>query len=248
MHALALHGVFAGYGKTTVLHDLELTVGPGFHTVLGPNGAGKTTLFRVAAGVLVPRSGSVTIFGQDPHQQPNVKREVAYITHRPGLAREITVHENLEFWARVLAFTRADFATQLERLTNQLQLQDILHSPVRKLSRGQAQRASIARALLSNPRIVLCDEPTTGLDPIAAAQLRWLLASLAASGRAVLYSTHNLYEAAELSDDVLLLVGGRIQDRGTVRSLASRLVERRRYGIRVDRDPSMTLSRLGRAA
>jgi len=242
---LTLHAVRAGYGATTVLHDVDLSLGPGLHTLLGPNGAGKTTLFRVAAGVLSPWAGRITIGGRDPQQTPTAKAQVGYLTHRPGLAPEITVRENLEFWHRLLGRPPTQLASELERIVCELELSDILARPVRTLSRGQAQRASIARALLADPLVVLCDEPTTGLDPMAAVRLRKTLRRLSEGQRLVLYSTHNLYEAAELTDQVLVLAHGQVKRRGSLTSVTAQLGSRRRYGLRTDADPSRPLDRIG---
>jgi len=248
MSTLELRGVSAGYRDKLALQGVDLSLEHGLHVVLGPNGAGKTTLFRVVAGVLQPQSGTISLLGEDPHREPEAKRRVSYLMHRTALASDISVRDNLMFWSRVLGLSSADFERELERVNSELELADILECRVRTLSRGQAQRASVARALLANPLILLCDEPTNGLDPIAAEKLRYSLRLLAANGRLILYSTHNLQEASAIADNVIVLSEGRVRERGTIDFVASQLVGPRSYGIRAKTDLTPLLKRLGRPA
>jgi ABC-2 type transport system ATP-binding protein len=153
------------------------------------------------------------------------------------------VRDNLQYWGRVLGVPQ--LAARLDDVVAELALGDLLGRRAGTLSRGQAQRAGIARALLAAPDVVLLDEPTAGLDAAIAREVRGLLAGLARSGRCLVCSTHNLYEASELADDVFLLVDGRIRDHGSVEDLARRLVGRRVVSLRVDRDPRAPIERLG---
>ena len=245
---LTLRGIFAGYDPTPVLHGVDLEIGPGFHVILGPNGAGKTTLFRVAAGVLAPKEGQVQILGHDPYRVPQVKRQLAYLPHRPALHPTLTVRENLEFWARVLGLARDELQARIEQVLSIVGVLALASKPSGMLSRGQGQRVAVARALLGDPRVLLLDEPTIGLDPAAAHDMRDLLRSLAREERVLIYSTHNLYEASELAEDVILLAAGRVVARGVVEDLRSRFTSRWRVGIRVGGDPRPIFANLGHAA
>jgi len=227
--AVILQGVEAGYYSQRVLHEIDLEVGSGFHVLLGPNGAGKTTLFRVIAGVLRPLRGTVRLFGQDPHRNPKVKRSVTYLTHRTGLYSGLKVLDNLLYWARVLGVSKS----QVDRVIEEFKLERLISKSVSQLSRGQKQRVAIARALLADPELLLLDEPTTGMDPAHARHLRERLKQLAKAGQTLLYSTHNLYEAAELAEEVILLSRGRIIDRGPIAELQKRFTARRRLGLQV---------------
>ncbi len=247
MSLIALQSVVAGYGRTTVLHGVDLELDPGFHVLLGANGAGKTTLFRVGVGILPPREGRVQILGCDPYQQVEIKRVVGYLPHRPSLYAGLSVRENLEFWARALRLNAAERRQQLERVITEVGLGDLLVKSAGSLSRGQAQRVAVARVLLGNPQILFLDEPTTGLDPLVARDMRALLKGLARSEKTVIYSTHNLYEAAELADDLILLAAGRVVDRGPIEVLRQRYAETPPLCLSVEGDPQPVLTRLGYA-
>jgi ABC-type multidrug transport system ATPase subunit len=241
--ALWLHGVRAGYREQPVLAGIDLDLGPGFHVIVGANGAGKTTLFRVLAGVLTPSAGALRVLGEDPAAQRGIWRRVAYVSHRSGLHPALSVRDNLIYWGRVLGV--AQIASQVDAVVGELALDDLLAKRAGTLSRGQSQRAGIARALLGAPDVLLLDEPTAGLDAAAGRGVRALLAGLSRSGRCIVCSTHNLHEASELADDVLLLADGRIRDQGSVDELARRLLGRRAVSLGVDRDPRAALESLG---
>ncbi|MCS7173948.1 MAG: heme ABC exporter ATP-binding protein CcmA [Armatimonadetes bacterium] len=244
---LAFQDVCAGYGASPVLRGVTVTFGPGLHVVLGPNGAGKTTLFRVGAGILPPYGGCVRIFGQELYRNPQAKRHVAYLPHRPALHPGLTVQENLEFWARVVGIPLGARATRIREALERLGLLDLALRRAGTLSRGQAQRVAAARALVQEARVLLLDEPTAGMDPEAARTLRTLVRDLARSGCTVLLSTHNLYEASELGEDVVLLGAGRILGRGTAEELRERFAPRRRVALRVVGEPGRVFAELGLA-
>lgn len=150
---LEFRHVDAGYGRHRVLVDVTMHLDAGFHIVLGPNGAGKTTLFRVGAGILPPQAGTVAIEGRDLFQNPAEKRHVAYLSHRPALASDLTVRDNLEFWGRVLGLSAPERRAAVADVAEALDLHDLLTQKAGTLSRGQSQRVAIARALLGHPRV-----------------------------------------------------------------------------------------------
>lgn len=211
---LAAQGVSAGYGGLDRLEEATVTLEPGIHVLLGPNGAGKTTLFRVLSGVLPPRAGRVTFNGDDLHRDPRVRSQLALAGHRPALAPRLTVDENLRYWARVLGLPRAGYEQKIAVVLAELELDAIAQQPASRLSRGQTQRVSLARALLADPMVLLLDEPLAGLDPGASARMLARLRDLGASGRIVLISAHELAEVAEIADCVAVLAGGRLHGHG----------------------------------
>ena len=214
MGVVATISLQAGYRGRTVLRDVNLDFGPGLHVVLGPNGAGKTTLFRTVAGVLPPQLGQVRIEGRDPFIEVAAKRDVGVSAHRTALAPRLTVADNLRYHARVLAISAPDRDRAVDRVLGLLELGAIAGQLASKLSRGQAQRTALARAMLSDPPVLVLDEPFAGLDPAVAVQLRGQLRDLASVGRTLLISTHDLTEASEIADDVTVLRDGTVVGQG----------------------------------
>ena len=184
------------FGHVVALDDVSFTVSPGQTlAVFGPNGAGKTTLLKVLAGLIQPQRGRAHVDGG--------RRAIGWIGHQPQLYGQLTVNENLRFWGSL--YDVQPSAGLLVRLG----LEEHAHRPVRALSRGLVQRVAIARALVHDPRVLLLDEPFTGLDRIAAEALSRLLGQHAAAGRATVLVTHNVEEGTELATDVAFMRSGR---------------------------------------
>lgn len=213
------HDLSAGYRRLRVLDHLDLALGPGCHVVLGANGAGKTTLFRALSGVLTPWTGEVRILGRDPFREVEVKTAVGISSHRAPLAPRLSVLDNLHYWARVAGLSSDTISGQMAEVLAVCDLEPLTHRLAVGLSRGQAQRVSLARAMLGNPAILLLDEPFVGIDPGHLQPLRAYLRHLADEGRTLLISTHDLAEAEALHDDVVLLRQGRVMAQGLLDDL-----------------------------
>jgi heme exporter protein A len=194
---LLAEGLRHSFGSVRALDDVSFSARPGQTlAVFGPNGAGKTTLLKILAGLIQPQRGRAHIEGG--------RRAVGWIGHQPQLYGQLTVRENLRFWASLYDVEPpADLITRLG-------LEDHADRPVRNLSRGLVQRVAIARALVHDPRVLLLDEPFTGLDRIAAEAFSRLLAQQAAQGRATVLVTHNVEEGTELATDVAFIRAGRL--------------------------------------
>ena len=236
---LRFEDITVTYGEVSALTDVTTQFDPGFNVVLGPNGSGKTTLFRVGSGVLPPDAGTVTVDGTDPFESPGVKRSVGYLPHGTPLNARLTVRENLDYWGRVHGFDAATRATHIERVAGTMDLSELLARPATDLSRGQRQRVTIARCLLSDPGTLFLDEPTTGLDPTAAQALRERLAALADEGRTLCYSTHNLYEAELLADSLTVIRDGAVVAEGPKSELLDRLRRDGTIRVRLSCDATM---------
>jgi heme exporter protein A len=203
---LLAEGLRHAFGAVHALDDVSFTLQPGQTlAVFGPNGAGKTTLLKVLAGLIRPRAGRAQIDGG--------RRAVGWIGHQPQLYAHLTVRENLRFWGSLYDVPRADLERREADLLSRLGLNEHADRSVRALSRGLVQRVAIARALIHDPRVLLLDEPFTGLDRTAAEEFRRLLAEQAAGGRVTVLVTHNVEEGTELATDVAFMRAGRFVQR-----------------------------------
>lgn len=196
------------FGRKPVLRGLDFSVAQGeFVAVVGPNGAGKTTLLRILASLARPTMGEVRLAGRRlPYQAGEVRRLLGVVSHQPLLYGDLSAEENLRFYGRLYSIADLDLrvAHALETVGLRLRRRDL----VRTFSRGMQQRLSIARAILHEPRIMLLDEPHTGLDPEAASMLDEVLAQVAGEGRTVVMTSHDLRRAAALASRVDVLAGG----------------------------------------
>lgn len=204
---LVLEGVRAGYRGAETLGPVDVTLTTGVHALLGRNGAGKTTLMRVMAGILTPLAGRVLVGGADIATHPGRKDTIAYLGHRAAVSQDVTVRQNLEFWAALRHVDPLVRADRLREVHETFTLASLWGRRTGRLSRGQLQRVDLARALLGTPQVLLLDEPMTGLDPVTSALVRDLIRSWART-RTVLYSTHNVPEALSVATDVLVLKDG----------------------------------------
>jgi len=193
------------FGLKTILRGLDFHVAQGeFVVLLGPNGAGKTTFLRILASLSRPSLGQVVIAGHTlPVQAAEVRRTLGVVSHQPLLYGDLTAEENLRFYGRMYDLQNLD-----ARLTEVLQLVGLEHRRrdlVRTFSRGMQQRLAIGRAVLHDPEVMLFDEPYTGLDQDASAMLDDVLRNVAARGRTVVMTSHDLARAEELGSrfDVL---------------------------------------------
>lgn len=198
------------YGLKPVLRGVDLAVEQGQRVaLLGANGAGKTTLLRILAGLAEPDGGQVRIAGQDMMRDAQqARRAVGFVTHQPYLYDDLTVMENLLFFARMYGVKQRH--ERARALLERMGLLKRANERASALSRGQTQRLALARALLHSPRILLLDEPDTGLDEEGIALLEAILNEQIQTGGAVLFTTHRLEHAMQWSDHVGLLRGGRM--------------------------------------
>jgi len=208
--AVEVEGLTFSFGITPVLRGLDLVVERGSTlTIFGPNGAGKTTLLKVLAGLLVPTQGSVRIEGMDAMKTPTaLRRLIGLISHQTYLYPQLTGRENLEFYGRM--YRVADPRREARSMLEQMGLATVMDREVNTYSRGMQQRLSIARALLHRPRVLLLDEPFTGLDHQARGSLASLLGTVGDEERTVIMATHDIDEGLGLSDRVAVLVRGKL--------------------------------------
>jgi heme exporter protein A len=193
------------FGMKSVLRGMDFSVESGeFVALLGPNGAGKTTFLRILSSLSRPTLGSVTIAGFSlPNQAAAVRRRLGVVSHLPLLYGDLTADENLRFFARMYDLTQIE--KRISEVLNLIGLSSRRHDLVRTFSRGMQQRLAIGRAVLHDPEVVLFDEPHTGLDQDACQMLDDVLREVAARGRTVVMTSHDLARVADLASrfDVL---------------------------------------------
>ena len=196
------------YGRRRALDGVSFALGPGDCLALfGPNGAGKTTLLRILAGLLKPTRGTARIGGVPVRGEGAARALVGLISHQSLLYAPLTAHENVAFTARLYGEPDPDGAAR--RALARLRMTERADQPVRALSRGLQQRVSIARAIVHEPRVLLLDEPYTGLDEAGAAALTGVLVALQQAGATLLLVTHNLAEGLALATHVAVMRAGR---------------------------------------
>lgn len=221
--AITVSGVTRRFGAITAVSDVSFEVKDGeIFGLLGHNGAGKTTLIRLINGLLSPDQGSIRTLGNDPTTAGNrVRRRTGVLTEYPALDQYLTPAENLGVYAAIHGLDREFTRAQTHRLLQRFGLNPDAKEPARSLSAGLKQRVALARALVHDPDLLLLDEPTSNLDPLAARGVRDLVLELSREhGRTVLLSTHNLAEAQELCDRVAIMWRGQLLAVGSVAELA----------------------------
>jgi ABC-2 type transport system ATP-binding protein len=219
-------GLSRRFDERIAVSDLSFTLGAGeILALLGPNGAGKTTTFRVLAGLLLPTAGTVTIAGEPLTRgtADAVRGHVGLLTEAPGLWERLTVRQNLQTFAELHDVEQP--RERVDEIMRAVGVSSRAEDRAGALSKGLKQRVAIARALIHDPSVVLLDEPTAGLDPESAREVRDLVRTLREQGRAVMVSTHNLAEAEDLADRIAVM-NTRLLALDTPRSLR----ERRRGG------------------
>ena len=215
--AIEVRDLRRSYGAFEAVRGISFDVQPGeVFALLGVNGAGKTSALEVLEGLARPGGGSVRVLGADPvADRARVRPHLGVLLQASGLPGDLTVAETLRTWSRTLSDPRP-----VAEALAQVQLTDRADLRVRSLSGGERRRLDLALALLGRPRVVVLDEPTTGLDPESRRQVWQLVRDMVADGAAVLLTTHHLEEAEELADRVAILRAGRIVLAGTQAEIA----------------------------
>ncbi|MBK8782802.1 MAG: heme ABC exporter ATP-binding protein CcmA [Anaerolineales bacterium] len=187
------------FGLKTILRGVDFSVEPGeFVALLGPNGAGKTTFLRILATLSRPSLGSVKVAGHSlPNESAQVRAKLGVVSHMPLLYPDLTAEENLEFYARMYGIM--NFGPRITEVLGMVGLEKRRKDLVRTFSRGMQQRLAIGRAVIHDPEVMLFDEPYTGLDQDASEMLDDVLKSVAAKGRTVVMTSHDLARAEDLA-------------------------------------------------
>lgn len=223
--AIVADGLSRRFGDVVAVDRLNLEVQAGeVFGFLGHNGAGKTTTVRLLNGVLAPDGGSARVLGFQPVADgPTLRRRTGVLTETPSLDERLTGRENLTIYADLYGVDRMDVSRRVASLLETFELANRADEKVGNYSKGMKQRLALARALLHEPELLFLDEPTAGLDPVAARHVHEMIARLSHERRTVCLCTHNLTEAQSLCDRVAVLEHGRLVALGTPSELARQL-------------------------
>jgi sodium transport system ATP-binding protein len=209
------------FGDKLAVADVSFSARDGEITgLLGPNGAGKTTTLRMLYTLLRPDGGRISVDGIDSVQQPlQVRRRLGVLSDARGLYKRLTARENIAYFAQLHHLDQSSIALRIAALVAALDMQQIIERRVEGFSQGERVKTAIARALVHDPRNVVLDEPSNGLDVISTRSLRDFLRRLKGEGRCVLFSTHIMQEVAALCDRIVIIAAGTVVADGTPESL-----------------------------
>ncbi len=221
MSILSIKSVSKSYGDVRALNDVSFEHSGGFCALLGQNGAGKSTLFQLLTGLFLPDEGEITIAGKNLKTQiVEVLSEIGVVFQQPSLDLDMTVEANLLFHGRLRGMKKETMGLRIEEELTRLGLIDDLKRPCRALSGGNRRKVELARALMGNPRLLLMDEATVGLDPASRDSLvKYVYELCGERSMATLWATH-LVDEAENADQILVLDKGRQKAEGTAHELA----------------------------
>ena len=209
------------FGKVEAVKDVSFTAEDGQITgILGPNGAGKTTTLRVIYTVLRPDGGSASVDGYDviTHQQ-DVLQSIGALPDSHGLYPRLTARENIRYYGELHGLEGANLEKRIEHLVGVLDMQEFIDRRTEGFSNGQRVKVSIARALVHDPKNVLLDEPTNGLDVMSTRSMREFIRHLRQEGKCVLFSSHIMQEVSALCDRIVVISGGLVAASGTAEEL-----------------------------
>ena len=197
-------------GVSFIARDGEIT------GLLGPNGAGKTTTLRMLYTLMCPDQGTVRVDGHDAFAEAEtVRRRLGVLPDARGVYKRLTARENIAYFGRLHGLPEAEIARRSQRLIESLGMQDVADRQTEGFSQGQRTKTAIARALVHDPRNVILDEPTNGLDVMTTRAMRGFLHELRAEGRCVIFSSHIMQEVAALCDRIVVIAKGRVMANGT---------------------------------
>ncbi len=221
------------YGKRQVVQGVSLDVHQGeIVGLLGPNGAGKTTTFYMVVGFIRPNAGRVFLNEDDITELPmyrRAKRGIGYLPQEPSVFRKLSVEDNLKAVLEMTPLSRQEQKVRLEELLDEFGLNRVRKSRGDTLSGGERRRTEIARALATDPRFILLDEPFAGIDPIAVEDIQYIVAKLKTKNIGILITDHNVQETLSITDRAYLMFEGRILKAGTAQELADDEMVRKVY-------------------
>jgi ABC-2 type transport system ATP-binding protein len=233
-------GVSKWYADALGVSDIHWSARPGIVGVLGPNGAGKTTLLKLIAGLLRPSRGSVRVLGGDPWASAAVRASIGYCPEHDGLYDELTGLEFVTAMARLSGVD--DAAAAAARSLDGFGLTTARDRAIAGYSKGMRQRTKLAQCLVHDPGVVILDEPLTGVDPVARADIVARIRALGEAGRTVVVSSHVLYEIEAVTQDIVVVYRGQVLAEGDLYAIRA-LIDRHPHRVRIDCDRPRQVAR-----
>ena len=233
MTLLETRGLVKSYSGRTVVDGVSISVGQrSIVGLLGRNGAGKTTSFRMTMGMVIPEDGQVIFEGTDVTKMPMYKRArlgMGYLSQEPSVFQRLSVKDNLLAILETMSITKAERLRRAESLIERFGLKEVINSHARFLSGGERRKLEIARAMVTNPSLILLDEPFSGVDPIAVEELQGEIRRLVASGVSILITDHNVERTLEVADKAYIMDHGKVIAAGAPKDIIQDELVQRSY-------------------
>lgn len=233
MILLETHSLVKKYSGRTVVNQVSITVEQrSIVGLLGRNGAGKTTTFRMVMGMITPEGGTVVFEGSDITNLPMYKRArmgMGYLSQEPSVFQRLSVRDNLLAILETMSLTAVERKRRADELIQRFALEEVANSHARLLSGGERRKLEIARAMVTNPSLILLDEPFSGVDPIAVEELQTEIHRLVASGVSILITDHNVERTLEVSDKAYIIDHGRVIAEGSPAEIVKNDLVRKSY-------------------
>ena len=210
------------YGEVVGLSDLSVIIQPGITGLVGPNGSGKSTFMKLIVGELKPSRGGVRVLGHKPFANRVLYRELGFCPQQDALYDHLSAHAFLTHLLRITGKSAKDSKLLAEKALERVGLTEAMHRKCGNYSKGMRQRVRIAQAIAHDPKLIIFDEPLSGLDPIARHQVRSIFNELVSAGCSLLVSSHVLHELQGLTDRIVLIHRGRLLAQGGIRRLLSK--------------------------
>jgi ABC-2 type transport system ATP-binding protein len=220
------------YGQVIGMNDITVEIGPGVTALLGQNGAGKTTMMRLISGQMRPTTGDVRVLGMDPFANVDVYKSLGYVPDIDNFPEHISGREFVYRMARMNGFDHLDATKRTESVIDEVGMSDRCDKRLKGYSKGMRQRIKLAQAMLNDPDILLLDEPLNGLDPVGRREYMDYLTTVASKGKAVIVSSHILFEVEQMTRSIMLMHRGRMLASGDLRSIRE-LIDRHPHRIRI---------------
>lgn len=218
MQAIVADSISKSFGNVLAVDEVSFTLASGeILGLIGPNGAGKTTTIRMVLDIFKPDSGSISVFDQPMSEE--MKNQVGYLPEERGLYQDITMEKCLHYLASIKGVPPEAIEKRLDKYLQKFDLQDCRKKKVKELSKGMQQKAQIIATFIHQPKLVIVDEPFSALDPINTQMVKDLLRDEKARGTAIMLSTHQMNQAEELCDRILLVNKGKVMLQGTLNEI-----------------------------